>query len=181
MPKFRKIISVIQREIIKKYIYIDVDFYIKKYTQYLKKIGVVFTGKEKKIKYIEPSVYFDGTNYGLINIGDNVTISKEVMILVHDYSINTALCSVGIKIDRHQGEYNFRQSVTIGNNCFIGARASLLAGTEIGNNCIIGACTVVKGKIPDGSIVVGNPARIIGKTAEYARKHLELKDYEIEQ
>lgn len=181
MSKIGKYLSVIQRSIIKKYAYINPDLYIRKYTGYLKKIGILFTGKTGVVKYIEPSVYFDGTDYSLIHIGDNVTISREVMILTHDYSINTALCSLGIKIDRHQGEYHFRRPIKIGDNTFIGARASLLGGADVGENCIIGACAVVKGKIPDGSIVIGNPAKIIGNTKEYARKHLEIKDYILEK
>lgn len=103
------------------------------------------------------------------------------MLLTHDYSINTALCSIGKFIDRHEGEFHFRRHIKIGDNTFIGARVSLLGGADIGNNCIIGACTVVKGIIPDGSIVIGNPARIIGKTDEYARRHLECADYCVEK
>ena len=158
-----KIYSVVKRKLIKCLAYINIDLYMKKYTEYLKDVGVIFCGKEKKVKYIEPSAYFDGTDYSLIHIGDNVTISREVMILTHDYSINTALCSIGIKIDRHKGECFFKKSVKIGDNTFIGARASLLGGSTIGNNCIIGACTVIKGNIPD------------------AKKHKELGDYQVER
>ena len=43
---------------------------------------------------------------------------------------------------------------------------ALLPGTSIGNNCIVGACAVVKGILPDGSVVVGNPAKIIKKTSD---------------
>ncbi len=181
VSKIRKTLWVIQREIINKYAYFFVDTYVRKHTKHLKKIGTLFTGPEKRIKYIAPSVYFDGTNYELIHIGDNVTISMEVMILCHDYTLTTAFSTTGRRIERHEGEPNFRKPVKIGNNCFIGARASLLPGTVIGDNCIIGACAVVKGTIPEGSIVIGNPARIIGKTEEYAKKHIDLGDYQIEE
>lgn len=67
--------------------------------------------------------------------------------------------------------------ITIGSNCFIGARATLLPGTTIGKNCIIGACSVVKGNIPDDSIVVGNPARIIKNTKEWTKEILEKNDF----
>ena len=67
--------------------------------------------------------------------------------------------------------------IIIGNNCFIGARVTLLPGTQVGDNVIIGAGAVVKGTIPANSIVVGNPANIIGHTEEYGRKHLETGDY----
>lgn len=181
MKKLRKIFSVIKRCVIKKLIYIDVDIYMKKYTKHLKKIGIDFFGKKKKVKFIAPCAYFDGTDYSLIHIGDNVTISKDVMILTHDYSITTAMCCIGTYIDRNEGELFFKKDIYIGNDSFIGARASLLPGSKIGNNCIVGACAVVKGSVPDNSIVIGNPAKIIGRTDEYAKKHSDKKDYFVEK
>lgn len=182
MNKIKKILSVIRRMFIKQKIYLNVDSYMNSYTKYLKSIGINFTGEKKKVKFIEPSAYFDGHDYTLISIGDNVTISREVMLLTHDYSITTALASIGREaIQRHDGELYFLNKISIGDNCFIGARASLLPGTTVGNNCIIGACSVVKGNIPSNSIVVGNPAKIIGDTREYAKKHLENEDYKVEK
>lgn len=69
------------------------------------------------------------------------------------------------------------KDIYIGNNSFIGARVSLLPGATVGKDCIIGAGSVVKGTIPDGSIVIGNPARVIGRTMDFANKHNELKDF----
>lgn len=82
MNKIVKILSVMKRELIKKSFYINVDFYIKHYTNYLRKVGVKIEGTPK---YISPDVYFDGNNYSKIKIGDNITISREVMILTHDF------------------------------------------------------------------------------------------------
>ena len=177
--RIKKYLMVIERYFIKKIIYVNVDVYIKKYTKYIKKIGVQFTGAGI-IKYIDPSAYFDGTDYKLIKLGDNITISREVMLLTHDYSLTSAFCSIGKYINRHDGEVFFKKDIVIGNNCFIGARSSILPGTVIGNDCIIGACTVVKGIIPDGSVVVGNPCKVIKKTKEYAEYHNKKKDYFIE-
>ena len=178
MSKFKKVCSVIQRSVIKRYVYISDAFYMKKYTNYLRKIGIKIEGTPK---FINPDVYFDGTDYSKIVIGDNVTISREVMFLTHDYSITTALASVGEEIPRGGGEKFFLKGITIGKNCFVGARASILPGTEIGNNVIVGACSVVKGKIPDNSIVIGNPCKIIGQTDNYAILHRNKKDYSIEE
>ena len=180
MRKISKVISVLKRGLIKKMVYYNVDSYLSSYTKYLQEIGVQFTGEKRKIKYIDPSVYFDGTDYSLISLGDNVTISREVMILTHDYSITTAMCTLGKRIERHEGELFFLKGISVGDDTFIGARVSLLPGTKIGKNCIIGACAVVKGDIPDDSIVVGNPGKIIGRTSDYASKHAVLEDYCIE-
>ena len=97
----KKIFSVIHRELIKKMIYINTNLYMREYTKYLKKIGLKINGQPK---FISNDVYFDGTNYSLITIEDNVTISREVMLLTHDYSITTAYASIGKKIKRGEGE-----------------------------------------------------------------------------
>ncbi|WP_080635436.1 serine O-acetyltransferase, partial [Pseudomonas asplenii] len=52
----------------------------------------------------------------------------------------------------------------IGDNCYIGAGAKIIGDIQIGDNCQIGASAVVLKSIPNNSIVVGIPARIIGET-----------------
>lgn len=76
-----------------------------------------------------------------------------------------------------EGKYQFLKPITIGNNCFIGARTTILPGTIIDDNCIIGACSVVKGHVPEGSIVCGNPAKRICGIDEWTVSHIEKKDY----
>ncbi|WP_390622151.1 acyltransferase [Holdemanella biformis] len=58
------------------------------------------------------------------------------------------------------------------NNSFIGARAFLSPGTILGKNCIVGTGLVVKGTIPNFSIVVRKPGKVIGDTREFAEKNL---------
>ena len=53
----------------------------------------------------------------------------------------------------------------IGDNCYIGAGAKIIGDIVIGNNCQIGASAVVLKDVPDNSIVVGIPAKVIGQTA----------------
>lgn len=52
---------------------------------------------------------------------------------------------------------------TIGNNVLIGMNATILNGANIGNNCIIGANSLVTSgtEIPEGSLVMGIPAKVI--------------------
>jgi acetyltransferase-like isoleucine patch superfamily enzyme len=45
----------------------------------------------------------------------------------------------------------------------IGANATILPGVVIGEGAMVGAGSVVLENVPDGSIVVGNPARIVKK------------------
>ena len=49
----------------------------------------------------------------------------------------------------------------IGRNCYIGARAIIIGDIRIGDNAVIGAGSVVVKDVPDNSVVVGNPAKVI--------------------
>ncbi|MEQ8771974.1 MAG: acyltransferase [Erythrobacter sp.] len=60
-----------------------------------------------------------------------------------------------------------RQSVTeepvrIGARCWLGSNVTILGGVEIGDDCVVGAGAVVTKSFPAGSVIVGNPARVIG-------------------
>ncbi|MFW9929155.1 MAG: acyltransferase [Candidatus Thorarchaeota archaeon] len=59
-----------------------------------------------------------------------------------------------------------RQGIVIGENCWIGAKATILDGANIGNGCIVAAGSVVtRGFYEENSIIGGVPARIIKKRA----------------
>ena len=52
---------------------------------------------------------------------------------------------------------------SVGDNTIVGMGATLLDGARIGKNCMVGAGAVVTGKLdaPDGSLVLGNPAKVV--------------------
>ena len=52
-------------------------------------------------------------------------------------------------------------AVVIGTDVFIGAGAYVLPGTHIGDGSVVAAAAVVKGEVPAGVVVAGNPARIV--------------------
>lgn len=54
--------------------------------------------------------------------------------------------------------------VRIGRGSWLGERVAVLGGADIGAHCVIGANSVVKGSIPDYSVAVGAPARVVGST-----------------
>ena len=94
----------------------------------------------------------------LIEIGDRVTLAPRVHILAHDASTKRPL------------GYTLIGKVTIGNDVFIGAGTIVLPNTHIGNNVIIGAGAIVTKDIPDNSVAVGVPAKVIKTTGEYLEK-----------
>ncbi len=56
----------------------------------------------------------------------------------------------------------------VGDNTIVGMGATLLDGARIGANCMVGAGAVVTGKMdaPDGSLILGNPARVVRPLTE---------------
>jgi acetyltransferase-like isoleucine patch superfamily enzyme len=57
--------------------------------------------------------------------------------------------------------------VTVGKNCFIGARAIILKGVTIGEGAVVGAGAVVSKDVPTSGIVGGNPAIILNAYKSY--------------
>ena len=174
--KLKKVFLVLERKALKMLSYVNDELYKELYPRYLRKIGINIPEdyREGKSGYIDPSAYFDGSDYRLISIGKNTTISRDVVVLTHDFSIVKGLQAIGQEATGH-----FLKPVKIGENCFIGARCLILPGTEIGDNTICGGA-VLHGKIPSNSIVAGNPAKRICSIEEWTEKHMEKQDYILE-
>jgi carbonic anhydrase/acetyltransferase-like protein (isoleucine patch superfamily) len=62
----------------------------------------------------------------------------------------------------------------VGDNCLIGMNATILSGAAIGDNCIIGAGALVpeNKEIPEGSLVLGVPAKVIRNLSEEEKEHI---------
>ena len=103
-------------------------------------------------------VILDPSHCWLITIGDNVTLAPRVHILCHDASTKGFL------------GYTKIGQVTIGNDVFIGAESVVMPGVTIGNRVIVGANSTVTHDVPDNSVVVGSPARILCTVDEYLDK-----------
>lgn len=87
-----------------------------------------------------------------VRIGDDAFIGPNVSIYTACHSTNP--------IERNTRQ-EWAKPVTIGRNCWIGGSTTILPGVTIGNNCTIGAGSVVVRDIPDNSIAVGNPCRVV--------------------
>lgn len=95
-----------------------------------------------------------------VKIGNNVLIASKCFISDTSHGIYK-----GTDQDRPEIPPNQRKlvssSIKIGNNVWIGENTVVLAGTEIGDGCVIGANSIVNSKIPNNSIAVGSPAKVI--------------------
>ena len=121
--------------------------------------GVHFHGDPRYIHY---NAYLDTS--GKIEIGKKVVISTGVILLTHDYSFTVGLYSIN---EIPKTDISFVMSISIGDNCFLGANAIILPGTIIGSNVIIGAGSVVSGVVKDNTIIAGNPAKKIADLNEW--------------
>lgn len=128
--------------------------YMPIYLSLLRQYGVRFTGTPR---YIASKIKFD--DFSLVTLGERVVISEGVTLLTHDYSLTTGLISIGKCPPTDKA---FLKPIVIGNNVFIGLGSVILPGTSIGNNVVVGAGSVLRGDIPTDSIVMGNPAKVIG-------------------
>lgn len=100
---------------------------------------------------------FYGSGMGFVEIGDNTIFGNYVSIHPENHNYSDLLKPI-----RDQG-VNSKGGVKIGENCWIGAKVTILDGTFIGNGCIVAAGAVVKGCFPDNVIIGGVPAKIIKK------------------
>lgn len=92
---------------------------------------------------------------GKVIIGTNVMMGPEVQIYTQNH------CHKRIDIPMIEQGYEEERSVVIGDDVWIGSRATILPGVTIGSGSIIGASAVVTKDVPNYSVVVGNPAKVV--------------------
>ena len=131
------------------------------------RLGMRFHGEPN---YLSARINFDGTDYSLIEIGQGVTISSYVRVLTHNWALNTIVRSMGVSSDNPIGRVS---GVYIGEFSFVGTGSVITPGARIGRGCLIGAGTVVRGEVPDYSIVIGSPGTIVGDTRGLAARQFK--------
>lgn len=120
--------------------------------------------------YIEPNFFCDyGSNIflgesfyanhncvildvGEVHIGDRVLFGPNVQLYGTTHPLDP--------VERASGK-EFHAPIVIGDDCWIGGSAVILAGVTIGKNSIIGAGSVVTKDVPEGVVAVGNPCRVL--------------------
>jgi carbonic anhydrase/acetyltransferase-like protein (isoleucine patch superfamily) len=136
------------------------------YIHWLRKKGV--TIGEGTYFYSPQHISIDITRPYAVKIGNNVHIASGVNILTHgfDWSVLKGLYNDVV------GSFG---EVVIGNNVFIGSRATILKGCHIGDNVIVGAGSVVTKDLASNAVYVGNPARRLCSIEEYYQKRIVVQ------
>lgn len=133
----------------------------------------------------------NATLIGAVTLGDNVSIWYNAVLrgdgdtieigadsniqdgaVVHVDAGSPAKLGRGVTV----GHKAVVHGCTVGDYSLIGINAVVLNGATIGNHCLIGANALIpEGKvIPDGSLVVGSPGRVVRQLSEQERKTLEM-------
>jgi acetyltransferase-like isoleucine patch superfamily enzyme len=135
------------------------------------RFNCIINGKPQ-VQHFTPSItigknchfgaYNHVTSVNNITIGDNLLTGKWVTITDNSHG---EFIYEQLAIDPLQRPISSKGPVIIGNNVWIGDKATILPGVTIGDGAIIAANAVVTKNVPAYSVAGGNPARII-KTIE---------------
>ena len=100
---------------------------------------------------------------GGLDIGDDCIIGPYFSCHPENHNFSESQLRI-----REQG--TTRKGISIGKNCWIGAKVTILDGVTIGDNCVIAAGAVVSKSMPSDSVIGGVPARLIRKREEHSDK-----------
>lgn len=115
-----------------------------------------------------PGVHLQCSDWGRIHIGDGSFINHDTRIRAHRSIFIGQKCMVswdvlitdsGAEFAIQSEESEASMPITIGDRCWIGAKALLLGGTTLGDGCIVAAGSVVQGAFDNGAVIAGKPAR----------------------
>jgi acetyltransferase-like isoleucine patch superfamily enzyme len=89
--------------------------------------------------------------YESVELGTGVFVADMVSIRDHDHEVGTPPSSGSMTVT----------PVVIGDDVWIGSKATLLRGANVGAGAVVGANAVVRGSVAPRSVVAGVPARVI--------------------
>ena len=119
----------------------------------------VFIGNNTYINY--NCCFLDSAK---VTIGDYVYMGPNCNIFTPCHPIHHEL--------RKEKVTEYALPVTVGSHSWIGGDVVITPGVTIGENCVIGAGSVVTKDIPDNSIAVGNPCKVIRQVNDKDREYI---------
>ena len=119
----------------------------------------VFIGNNTYINY--NCCFLDSAK---VTIGDYVYMGPNCNIFTPCHPIHHEL--------RKEKVTEYALPVTVGSHSWIGGDVVITPGVTIGENCVIGAGSVVTKDIPDNSVAVGNPCKVIRQINDKDREYI---------
>lgn len=107
------------------------------------------------------------TDGARVTFGDHVFIAPNCCFTTAEHPTDPAQRMAGLEIAK---------PITVGNNVWIGAGSTVLAGVTIGDNAVIGAGSVVTRDIPANVVAVGVPCRVVREITEADKNRYPLFD-----
>lgn len=154
-------------------------FYTKKQLKRLR-IALIFESKKRTRYIVKHNIFHHvGDNFffqprfipadpELISFHNNVVVASNVTFITHDIAHN-------MLNNLNEENYSYNTGcIEIMDNVFIGSNTTILPNIRIGSNVIIGAGSVVTKDVPDNSVVVGVPARVISSFDDFLKKRKEI-------
>lgn len=107
---------------------------------------------------------------GVYDIGTRITIGRDCMF---SEQVGIRAGDMHSIIDVESGKrINPSKDIVIGDHVWLGRGVTVLKGAHIGSHCVIGAHSVVTGDIPDHSLAVGIPAKVVRQGVTWSRDRL---------
>lgn len=75
-----------------------------------------------------------------------------------------------------RGGWEQARPITVGEDCWFGAGVIVMPGVRIGDRCVIGAGALVTKDIPDDSLALGSPARVVRTLTDGELERSQLPD-----
>lgn len=160
---------------------------------FLTKARIMLMSERKRTRFLSESGLFAGFGKNcewfcrsvpeepyMLKLHDNVVISARVNFITHDVINDMLAKKIGADPGEQVSEY-YMGTIEIFDNVVIGSDSTILYNTRIGPNAIIAAGSVVTKDVPEGAIVGGNPARIIGKTEDLLARRKKLRDMPLDR
>ncbi len=105
----------------------------------------------------------------LVYLHNNVNVASDVYFCTHDI-----LHILFNNDEKLPDGFKFRTGkIELMDNTFVGAKSIIMSNVKIGPNAIVAAGSVVTKDVPEGCVVGGNPAKVIGHYEDIARKRIE--------
>lgn len=91
---------------------------------------------------------------GIVTIGDRVMFGPFVSIFAATHET---------EVQSRRDNIEYARPVNIGDDCWIGGHVTILPGVTIGQGCTIGSNSIVTKDVPEWSVAMGSPAKVVKK------------------